>query len=117
MTVLLIVNDPPYGTEKAFNALRLAITLQKEHPDIAVRMCLMGDAVGCAVPGQATPQGYYNVERMLRSVVTRGGAVKACGTCLDARGLADLPLVDGIERSTMSELAAWVASSDKMLSF
>jgi uncharacterized protein involved in oxidation of intracellular sulfur len=117
MTVLLVINDAPYGTEKAYNALRLAITMQKEQPDAGVHVFLMADAVGCAIPGQATPQGYYNVERMLKAVVSRGGRVKACGSCLDARGLHAAPLVDGVEASTMSELAAWVAGADKVLTF
>lgn len=48
--VLLIINDAPYGTEKAYNALRLAMTLQKDHPDVGVRIFLMADAVTCALP-------------------------------------------------------------------
>ena len=30
MKVLIIINDAPYGTEKAYNALRVAMQLQKE---------------------------------------------------------------------------------------
>ncbi len=69
MKALFVVNDAPYGTEKAYNALRLAMALQKEQQDTRVRVFLMADAVGCALPGQTTPQGYYNVERMIRSVI------------------------------------------------
>lgn len=29
MKVLIIINDAPYGTEKAYNALRLASQIQK----------------------------------------------------------------------------------------
>lgn len=32
MRILFIINDAPYGSEKACNALRMAMTLQKEHP-------------------------------------------------------------------------------------
>jgi uncharacterized protein involved in oxidation of intracellular sulfur len=64
----------------------------------------MADAVACAIPNQNTPQGYYNIERMLKSVLAKGAKVKACGTCMDARGirnlqLAPLGLVDGVEVS------------------
>jgi len=64
MNVLIIINDASYGTEKAFNAMRLAMTLQKEHKDVAVNVFLLADAVTCAIPDQQTPDGYYNLERM-----------------------------------------------------
>jgi uncharacterized protein involved in oxidation of intracellular sulfur len=102
MNILFIINDAPYGTEKAYNALRMAMTLQKEHAGVKCRSFLMADAVTCALPGQTTPQGYYNVERMLKAVIQRGGQVKACGTCCEARGLKNIPLLEGVEISTMS---------------
>ncbi len=75
MNVLLILNDAPNGTEKAYNALRLAMTLQKAHAETRVQIFLMADAVTSALPNQATPQGYYNIERMLRSIVAKGGQI------------------------------------------
>lgn len=105
MKLLFIVNDAPYGTEKAYNAFRLVMSLQKEHTGVEVWIFLMADAVACALPGQKTPDGYYNLERMLKSIVTKGGQIKACGTCADARGLRELKFVDGVEISTMSQLA------------
>jgi uncharacterized protein involved in oxidation of intracellular sulfur len=68
---LIVINDGPYGNEKPYNAFRLALSLLKL-PDAVVRVFLLGDAVQCASKGQETPQGYYNIERMLHSVVTRG---------------------------------------------
>lgn len=117
MKILLIINDAPYGSEKAYNALRLAMTAQKEHPVVEVQIFLMADAVTCALPNQTTPQGYYNIERMLRSLITKGAAVKACGTCSDARGIRGLPLIDGVEISTMSQLTQWTVDADKVLTF
>lgn len=117
MNILFIINDAPYGTEKAYNALRMAMTLQKEHADVEVRVFLMADAVTCALPNQGTPQGYYNVERMLKAVINRGGHVKACGTCCEARGLKSVPLLDGVEISTMSQLCQWTVEADKVLTF
>jgi uncharacterized protein involved in oxidation of intracellular sulfur len=32
MKVLIIINDAPYGSEKAYNALRIAMQLQKDFP-------------------------------------------------------------------------------------
>lgn len=117
MNVLIIINDAPYGTEKAYNALRLALTLSKEHESASVRIFLMADAVTCALPGQKTPDGYYNIERMLKGLCNKGVQVKACGTCADARGLRPLALIEGVELSTMSQLAQWVAEADKVVTF
>lgn len=117
MKILLIINDAPYGTEKAYNALRMAMTAQKEHPDTEVRIFLMADAVTCALPNQTTPQGYYNIERMLRSVISKNGLVNACGSCAEARGLRDLQLIEGIEISTMSQLTQWTMESEKIITF
>lgn len=118
MKVLFIVNDAPYGTEKAYNALRLAMALQKEDViTCEVRVFLLADAVAAAIPMQGTPQGYYNVERMLKAVIAKGGMVKSCGTCCEARGLKDLALVANIEISTMAQLATWTVESDKVLVF
>lgn len=117
MKVLFIINDAPYGSEKAYNALRMAMTLQKEHPDVEVCIFLMADAVTCALPNQNTPQGYYNIERMLRAVISKGGQVKVCGTCSEARGIKGLALLEGVEISTMSQLVQWTMEADKVLTF
>ena len=78
MKILFIVNDAPYGTEKAYNALRMAMSLQKEHVEsVEVNIFLLADAVTCALPNQVTPNGFYNIERMLKSTIRRGGMVKA----------------------------------------
>lgn len=78
MKILFIINDAPYGTEKAYNALRMAMSLQKEHAEsVEVNIFLLADAVTCALPNQVTPNGFYNIERMLKSTIRRGGMVKA----------------------------------------
>jgi uncharacterized protein involved in oxidation of intracellular sulfur len=115
--ILILINDAPYGTEKAYNALRLAMQLGKDHPGAEVRVFLMADAAFCALDRQNTPDGYYNIERMLKAVLSRGGKVKICGGCSEARGIKDLPLIEGAEMSTMAELSQWVVDSDKMLTF
>ena len=117
MNILFIINDAPYGSEKPYHALRMAITMQKEHADVNVRIFLLADAVTCALPNQSAPQGYYNIERMLKSVIGKGGQVKACGTCSEARGLKGLPLIEGAEISEMAELVKWTVEADKVLSF
>ena len=117
MSLLLILNDPPYGTERSYNGLRLAIALKKESPEITVNVFLIGDAVACAVSGQKTPDGYYNLERMIRALVTKKVTIKCCGTCMDARGLNEESLVSGVERGSMGDLAKWSLESDETITF
>ncbi|NHJ31530.1 MAG: hypothetical protein FK732_01590 [Asgard group archaeon] len=117
MRVLIIINDAPYGSEKAFNAFRLAMTLQKEHKDVNVNIFLLADAVSCALPKQETSDGYYNLERMLKSVIKKGGVIKACGGCLNARGLKEVELMESVESSTMKQLTQWTYDADKIITF
>jgi len=112
---LLIVNDAPYGNERAYNALRLAGALASRDGQ-AVRLFLMADAVGCAKSGQKVPEGYYNVQIMLGKVA-RKGDIGLCGTCMDARGLRDDDLIEGAKRGTLAQLADWTAEADKVLVF
>ena len=111
------MNDPPYGTERAYNALRLALNVLKKEPSTELRMFLVGDGASCAKSGQNVPQGYYNVETMLKALVRRGGIVGVCGTCMDARGLKDTDLVEGTRRSSLDEMTEWTLWADKVLVF
>jgi uncharacterized protein involved in oxidation of intracellular sulfur len=117
MKTLFILNDPPYGSERCYNALRLAHALLKKDPQATVAVFLMADAVIAAKAAQKTPDGYYNVERMLKRVLVGKGQILLCGTCMDARGMAEAELMAGARRSTMDELAAAAVEADKVLVF
>lgn len=68
--ITFILNHAPYGTEKSYNGLRLALALiKKKEP---VRLFMLDDGVYNAVRGQKTPEGYYNIERMVNSLIRRG---------------------------------------------
>lgn len=114
-STLFIINDAPYGNERAYDALRLAGALVGREGQ-AVRLFLMADAVTCAKSGQKVPEGYYNVQLMLGRVLHKG-EVGLCGTCMDARGLRDEELIEGAKRSTLSQLADWTVEADKVLVF
>lgn len=114
MTTLFILNDPAYGTERSFNGLRLAKALQNKGETVGV--FLMADAVSCAKAGQTVPQGYYNLELMVKGVA-RKGEMLLCGTCMDARGITDDELVEGARRGTMDELTERTLAADKVLVF
>jgi uncharacterized protein involved in oxidation of intracellular sulfur len=116
--ILIIINDAPYGTEKAYNALRMAMTLKKEHGDnVEIKIFLLADAVFCGLPNQNTPNGYYNIERMLKVVIRNGGEVKSCGGCSEARGIDKIPFIEGVNLSNMKEFAQWTVECDKVLTF
>lgn len=68
---LIIVNDSPYGVERPYNALRLAMNLSKK-PGTNISVFMVGDGVLCAKKGQKTPDGYYNIERMVQSLTRKG---------------------------------------------
>ncbi len=116
MKILFILNDPPYGTERDYNGLRLVNNLLKMGEGVAMTVFLMADSVFCAKAGQKTPDGYYNLERMLKPVVQKG-QVLLCGTCMDARGLREDELLEGCRRSSLNELTQLTLEADKVLVF
>jgi uncharacterized protein involved in oxidation of intracellular sulfur len=116
MNTLFILNDPPYGTERSYNALRLAGAVAKREGE-TVRVFLLGDAAACAKRGQTVPNGYYNLNRMLQALTPHKVEIGVCGTCMDARGIAAEELVDGAKRSTLDELAQWTTAASKVIVF
>lgn len=116
MKILFILNDAPYGSERAYNGLRLAGSVSRQE-GAQVKVFLIGDAVSCAKNGQRVPSGYYSVETMLGAVVRHGGAVGVCGSCIDARGIAEQDLVSGAHRSSMEELTSWTLEAENVVTF
>ncbi len=117
MNMLIIINDAPYGTEKAYNAFRLANQILKDYPEENIEIFLLADAVGCGLANQKTPDGYYNIGRMIKLFVSRGGIIKTCGACMDARGITEEMFQDGVQRSTLKEFARLSVEFDKVLTF
>lgn len=116
MKTLFILNDPPYGTERSYNALRLAGVLSKREGE-EIKMFLIGEAASCAKQGHKLPSGYYNIEVMLKNVARNKGEIGVCGTCMDARGITETELAEGTRRSTLEELANWTLWADKLIVF
>jgi uncharacterized protein involved in oxidation of intracellular sulfur len=116
MKTLVLLNDLAYGTERSYNGLRLAHSLVKREGQ-QVRIFLLADAVTCALAGQNTPDGYYNLERMHAATIRRGAEVGLCGSCMDARALREDQLIDGARRSNLEELTDWTLWADKVIMF
>ncbi len=118
MKILCILNDPPYGTERSYNGLRLAREVMKDPAaGTEAKVFLLGDAAACAKSGQKVPPGFYSIEALLKGVTARGGEVGVCGSCMDARGITDAELAEGCHRGSMAELAQWTAWAEKLAVF
>ncbi len=70
----LIIQDAPYGTEKAYNALRYGAALVAQQ--VAVNVFLLADGVAVAKRNQKVPTGYYNTADMLSRLIAKGVKVK-----------------------------------------
>ena len=116
MKVLVILQGPAYGDERAYNGMRLAGNLAKRD-DVEVRVFCFGDAVGCAVAGQQLPNGYYHLDRMLTAAARHGAVIGLCGTCMDARGITDTTIITDARRSSLDEVTDWVLWADKTITF
>ncbi len=115
MSVLLVVNTAPYGSEGPYNAFRLAeaLALRDEH----VEIFLMGDGVHAARAGQDPRGAHASLESMLSGLLERSVDVFCCGTCCTTRGLQEADLVTGVRVATIHDLAAALSRSARSLSF
>lgn len=130
----IIINQAPYVGERAWNALRLAITALARN--MKVYIFLMDDGIYVARKGHNPPKGTPNLEELLKRCLEMGAKVKVCGTCVDSRGfepereefgfcfigkreggLTPADLIDGVGIGSMIELTDWIKNSQKVVSF
>ena len=116
MEYLLVLNDSPYGSQRTYNALRLAGALAKNGTR-EVFIFLLGDGVVSGLQRQSPADASYNVQEMLRLLAAQGVSIGACRTCLEARGIDDAALVAGINRRTLDDLRNWTKEATKVLVF
>ncbi|MCC6434372.1 MAG: DsrE family protein [Acidimicrobiales bacterium] len=116
MNVLVILQGPAYGDERAYNGLRLAGSLAKRD-GVTVRIFCFGDAVGCAVAGQQVPNGYYHLDRMMTSAAHHGAEIGLCGSCMDARGITNTMIIPAATRSSLDIATDWTLWADTTLTF
>ena len=114
MKYLFIFNDSPYGSQRTYNGLRLALALNKQHE---VRVFLLGDGVTSALARLNPAHADYNSQEMLRQLAMRSVPIGVCRTCLEARGISDEMLIPEAQRSTMDDLVAWTEVAEKTLTF
>lgn len=112
---VFILNDSPYSSQRSYNALRLAGTLANSETQTTI--FLLGDGVVNGLRRQAPADASYNVQEMLRALKRQKVSVGACRTCLEARGIDDESLVEGVERRTLADLQQLTEEADKVLVF
>lgn len=132
---MIVLNDLPYKTDKAFNALRMADTAVSVGARVSI--FLLGDSVYLARKDQAPPEGSPNLEDMTLNLLEKGVEFKLCTTCVNSRGfepkddevsscflgakanggLAPADIITGAQMSTMVELVNLVDTREKIVSF
>jgi uncharacterized protein involved in oxidation of intracellular sulfur len=116
MNVLIILQGPAYGTEGAYNGLRLATNLSAR-AGVTVKVFCFGDAVSCAITNQKLPDGYYHLDRMLTSAAHHGVEIGLCGSCMDARGITTGMIIPDAHKSNLDQVSDWTLWADKTLTF
>jgi tRNA 2-thiouridine synthesizing protein D len=110
----VVVMEAPYGRERAYTALRFALTAALEGHK--VRLFLVQDGVFVAKKGQS-PDQFPNMGGMLEDAVKEGVEVKTCTPCCKARAVTAADVVKGVSMATMSDLVKWCTESDKVITF
>jgi tRNA 2-thiouridine synthesizing protein D len=110
----VVVMEAPYGRERAYTALRFALTAALEGHK--VKLFLVQDGVFAAKKGQ-TPDGFPNIGSLLEEAIKEGVEVKACTPCCKARAVSSAEVLKGIAMATMSDLVQWSVESDKVMAF
>jgi uncharacterized protein involved in oxidation of intracellular sulfur len=114
MDHLFIFSDSPYGSQRTYNGLRLAVSLSRKR---AVRVFLLGDGVTSALAGFTPTHADYNPQEMLQAIAATNSEIVACGTCMEARGFVQESLIPAVRRGTLDQLVEWTEEAEKVISF
>lgn len=114
--ILIIIHAAPYGSERCLSALRLATALVSSDEKPQVRIFLMSDATILGLPNQIDAGG-NGLQGMVEQLVAQGVEIRACRTCALARGIGELPLIQGVSIGTLVELAEATLEAKKVITF
>ncbi len=109
-----MITTAPYGVERAYSALRFALTSILEGIDINIFLIEDGVYVG---KKNQNPAGVPNYLEYLKNCIESGATVKVCGPCCSARGLNEEDLIEGVKLATMHDLVEFAKESDKVITF
>lgn len=114
--IVILIHAAPHGSERCLSGLRVAAALASRADVAGVRVFLMSDATVAALPHQSDGAGNA-ITTLVQELVAAGSPVLLCKTCAAARGLMQLPLLDGVGIGTLADLGDWVLAADKVLTF
>jgi uncharacterized protein involved in oxidation of intracellular sulfur len=114
MKYLFIFNDPPYGSQRAYNGLRMAVALSRK---TKIRVFLLGDGVICGLAGLTPANADYNPQEMLFAIAGTGASITACGTCMEARGISANSLIPAVSRGSLDQLVEWTEEAEQVITF
>ncbi len=117
MTLFILNNQPYDGSDKTYNALRLAKNLKDKKEKL--KIFLMSDAVNLARDATKKPDFYeYDLVQMLKELYENGVELKVCGTCMARCGLnKNEPYFNDEIKGTMDILGNWTILASKVLIF
>jgi tRNA 2-thiouridine synthesizing protein D len=110
----VIIFETPYGREKAYTALRFALTALIDGHDVT--LILLQDGIFTGTKNQ-NPAEYPNHLEYLENAVEEGLKVIVCGVCCQARGVTQEDLTKGLTIVGMHEIVQACAESDNTISF
>ncbi len=114
-TVTIVLQEAPYGNEKAWNALKLSRGLLSAGS--TVRIFLYADSVVAAKKDETPPKGHYNIGEMLSGLIGRGVEVRSSITCTKARGFGQEDFIEGARVGEKTDLARWVEEGGPVMVF
>ena len=115
--IVIIINAAPHGSERCTSGVRVAGALAARADVARLHILLMSDATVAALPHQKDNAGNL-IQTLVEELAGADNAsVHMCRNCALARGLIDLPLIEGVTVATLSELGDWVAAADKVITF
>ena len=115
VTYTIIINEAPYGKERAYTGLRFArMCVFEGHK---TNVFLMENGVYVAKKGQKTSSNQPYLCEYLDELVKDGVEVKVSVVCVQARGLNENDLIAGAKIVTLNELVEWTTNSDKIMVF
>jgi uncharacterized protein involved in oxidation of intracellular sulfur len=114
-SILIILSHAPFDGDVTWNALRLAGSLLERR--CPVRLFVMNDAIDLIRRGSMPAEAEFDLQAMLRGLLAKGARVKICTTCINRCGIGHGDVIPEAPMATMGDLAAWVAESDRVLTF
>ncbi|MGI2067362.1 DsrE/DsrF/TusD sulfur relay family protein [Shewanella sp. MF08487] len=115
-SILIVAHATPYGTEKLFNSLRIALALKdQDEQAVDLKLFLMSDAVFGALKNQTTPDLSYNLQQMFEILLAQQVPILLCKTCAQARGVTADMIIEGAHIGTLQDLTRWTLAADKVM--